>query len=50
MDQAEGALSRAAPLRKHIRHQPAKLPLEALVPLSDDAMAKEIPEPDSLGG
>jgi NAD(P)H-dependent flavin oxidoreductase YrpB (nitropropane dioxygenase family) len=50
MDQAEAALSRAAPLRKQIRHQPANLPLETLMPLSDDAMAKEIPEPDSLGG
>lgn len=50
MDQAEAALSRAALRGKQIRHQPAKLPLETPLPLSDDAMAKEIPEPDSLGG
>jgi enoyl-[acyl-carrier protein] reductase II len=47
--ETEVALSRAAQRGRQIRHEPAKLPLEA-PPLADDPMAKEIPEPDSLGG
>jgi len=50
MDQAETALSTLAPREKQIRHEPAKLAPESPLPLSDDQMAKEIPEPDSLGG
>jgi enoyl-[acyl-carrier protein] reductase II len=50
MEQAEATLSRVAPRGKPIRHEPAKLAPEMPLPLSEDAMAKEIPEPDSLGG
>jgi enoyl-[acyl-carrier protein] reductase II len=48
--ETEVALSRAAQRGRQIRHEPAKLPLETPLPLADDPMAKEIPEPDSLGG
>jgi len=50
MDQAEAALSKGAPRGKQLRHEPVKLAPETPLPLSDDPMAKEIPEPDSLGG
>jgi len=50
MEQAEATLSRSASRGKQIRHEPVKLAPDKPLPLSDEAMAKEIPEPDSLGG
>jgi enoyl-[acyl-carrier protein] reductase II len=50
MQEAEAAISKAAARGKQIRHEPVKLAPERPLPLSDDSMAKEIPEPDSLGG
>jgi nitronate monooxygenase/enoyl-[acyl-carrier protein] reductase II len=50
MEQAEATLSRVAPRGRPVRHEPVELAPESPLPLSDEAMAKEIPEPDSLGG
>ena len=50
VNQADAALSKGAPRGKQIPHEPVKLAPERPLPLSDDPMAKEIPEPDSLGG
>jgi hypothetical protein len=43
--ETEAALSKVALRGRQIRSKPAKLP-----PLSEDTLANEIPEPDSLGG
>jgi enoyl-[acyl-carrier protein] reductase II len=48
--ETEAALSRVAVRGRQIRNEPAKMRLKTMLPLSDDQMAKEIPEPDSLGG
>jgi hypothetical protein len=48
--ETEVALSRVAVRGRQIRNEPTKMPLKTMLPLSDDQMAKEIPEPDSLGG
>jgi hypothetical protein len=50
MEEAEATLSKSVSRWKQIRYEPVKLAPDKPLPLSDEAMAKEIPEPDSLGG
>jgi hypothetical protein len=48
--EAEAALSMVVRRGKQIRGEPEKLATEKPRPLSDDQMAKDTSEPDSLGG
>ena len=50
MEEAEATLMTVAPRGKQIRHEPVELAPEMPLALTDDSIAKEIPEPDSLGG